>query len=105
MEVYIEKLKSIVEDMPQYNSALGVKKLHEVFSLYRSVLHSISSLSEDHKRCIHDFLLEIDSIEHDISLAATAKSAKERDMAFNDAVRGLRIDIEDLISLSLNWSK
>ena len=102
MQHHHDKLLLLIDRLPQYNTPRGVDELSNIFLEYKSILDIVNNTDDNLKRNTSLYYSEITNIEFNIKQSQYAKSKKQKDLAFNDAVSGLKSDIGALATLIEN---
>lgn len=79
MRKYYDKLITLIESLPQYNSIRGAHELSSILSQYKSILDAVNQTNEDYKRNTNLYYTEIGGIELSISQSQYAKSQRRKD--------------------------
>lgn len=99
MRQHYDKLLSLLDQLPRHNSSYGTDKLSDLLSHYKSILDTVNQTDDDYKRNTNLYYTEINGIEHNIHQSQYAKSQKQKDQSFYDAVNGLQSDMDALARL------
>ena len=99
MQVYYDKLIALLDIFPRHNSLSSANELSNILREYKSILDTVNKTSEDYKRNTNMYYTEISDIEFDIKQSQQAKSQRQKQESFNDAINHLRDDISALASL------
>lgn len=97
-ELYTQLLE-LTKTLPVNNSITEAKRLSGILDKYKTILETVNQSSEELKRQTNLYYTEISRIENDINNSIVAKSKRQRDIAFYDAVKGLRSDMTALSRL------
>ncbi len=99
MQVYYDKLTALLDTFPTHNSQRGIDQLSKILSEYKSILDVVNKTNDDLKGNTNMHYSELDDIKFDIKQSQLAKSQKQKDESFNEAINHLRDDINSLASI------
>ena len=99
MQVYYDKLTALLDTFPTHNSQRGIDKLSKIFTEYKSILDVVNKTNDDLKRNTNMHYTELDDIMFDIKQSQLAKSQKQKDQSFKEAIDHLHDDISSLARL------
>jgi hypothetical protein len=94
-----DKLLSLIDQLPRHNTSYGVDKISNILSQYKSILDAVNQTDDDYQRNTNLYYSEIRGIEHNIHQSQYARSQRQKEQAFSDAVSGLQSDIDALARL------
>lgn len=96
MQVYFDKLIVLLDTFPAHNSQRGIDQLSKILSEYKSILNLVNKTSSYFKQNTDMAYTELDDIMFDINQSQNAKSQRQKDESFNEAINHLRDDINIL---------
>lgn len=99
MRQHYDKLLTLIDQLPRHNTSYGVDNISNILFQYKSILDAVNQTDDDYKRNTNLHYSEIGGIEHNIHQSQYARSQRQKDQAFSDAVSGLQSDIDALARL------
>lgn len=99
MQVYYDRLITLVDSLPIHNSQRSVEQLYKIFDDYKSILNIVNETNADLKRDTDMHYSELNDIQSEIEQSKNSKSQKQKDESFRDAINHLRDDISSLAEI------
>ena len=99
MKPIIEDLGKLISKMPKWYGSRSLNEIQVTCREYEKILSKVNGLSDEYNRNTFYYLDELRDIKGKLSTAECGKTKKAKETAFDDARRGLLLDIEALIGL------
>ena len=99
MKEQFQKLVSLIECLPGYNSSRAYSELNSILNTYNSVLNDISNYGDEYKRTANLHFPDVSNIRENIQLSLEDMPEEQKVKAFEKARQELKSNIEALATL------
>jgi hypothetical protein len=99
MNEQYQKLVSLIECLPGYNSSRAYSEFNSILTTYSAVLNDVSSCGEEYKRTANLHYPNVSSIRETIQLSLEDMPEEQKLAAFEKAKGELKSNITALASL------
>jgi hypothetical protein len=99
MSKYVERVQKLIDLLPRDSNETSITEFNTVLAEYRIILDELSDLSEEYITNLWGLYSKLRTIESSMSTLYQLKTPKQKDAAFQEAVREVRNEVEDLLKL------
>jgi two-component SAPR family response regulator len=99
MKEHFNHLLSLINSLPEFDSSRSYSQLNSILSEYTKTLNAVNSYNDNYKRDTNVYYNDISEIRDNIQTSLSASSPIQKNIAFNDARKALKSNIEALATL------
>jgi hypothetical protein len=99
MKQHFNHLLSLINSLPDFDTTRSYSQLNSILSEYTKTLDAVNSYNDIYKRDTNVYYNDISEIRDNIQRSLSASSPNQKNIAFNEARKALKSNIEALATL------